>query len=117
ISSEFAPSMVHTLMLVSPSLQTSINAILISINQCTWNDGVFDEGLNGLLLHIGHESDHHLTTTLHHPEDRWSFLLYGAPTTGTFESASTSLSAFLLHHLRLPLIAGNHIGLVAFHFV
>ena len=45
ISSELAPSMVDTLMLVSPDMQVSINAILVCIHMCTWNDGVFDEGL------------------------------------------------------------------------
>ena len=45
ITGEFASSMVHTLMAVSPGLQTSINAVLIRINQCTGNDGVFNKGL------------------------------------------------------------------------
>ena len=31
ISSEFASSMVHTLMAISPGLQTSINAVLIGL--------------------------------------------------------------------------------------
>src|SRR5262249_44698170 len=61
ISSELTPPMVHMLMLVSPSLQTSINAILVRINTCPWNDGVFDEGLDGLLPHIGQQLDHYLT--------------------------------------------------------
>ena len=117
ISSELATSMVDTLMLVAPRLQTSINALFIRINKCTWNDGVFDEGLNSLLLHIGKEMDHHLTTTLHHLKDGWSFLLSSAPTTGTFESASTALSALALHHLRLAFMTRNHIGFVALHFV
>src|SRR5215510_15004883 len=95
----------------------SINAVLICINKRPWNDGVFDEGLDGLLLHIDHEMDHHLTTTLHHPKDGWSFLLSCAPTTGTFESASTSLSAFLFYHLRPTLMAGTHVGFVALHLV
>src|ERR1700757_4142525 len=71
ISSELAPSMVHTLMVVAPSLQTGINAVLVRIHTCPWNDSVFDEGLNRLLLHIGHQIDHHLTAPLNHPKDRW----------------------------------------------
>ena len=117
ISSEFAPSMVDTLMLVAPRLQTSINTIFIRINKCTWNDGVFDEGLNSLLLHIGKEMDHHLTTTLHHLKDGWSFLLSSAPTTGTFESTSTSFASLELHHLQLAFMAGNPRGFVVLHLV
>src|SRR5262249_15332917 len=75
ISSELASSVVDTLMVVAPGLQTGINAVLIRINKRTWNDSVFDEGLNGLLLHIGKELDDHLPTTLHHPKDGWSFFL------------------------------------------
>src|SRR5712692_2366184 len=69
ISSELAPAMVDTLMLVSPDMQAGINAILVCINTCTWNDGVFDEGLDGLLLYIGQQIDHDLTTALNHPQD------------------------------------------------
>ena len=44
-------------------------------------DGVFDERLDRLLLHIGQQIDHHLPTALHHPKDGRSFLLQGATAT------------------------------------
>jgi len=47
-----------SLMLVSPDRQASINAILICIHTCPWNDGVFDERRGGLLLDIGHQINH-----------------------------------------------------------
>src|SRR5919109_3679318 len=90
IAGELSPSMIHTLMAVSPALQTGINAILVGINQCAWNDGVFDEGLNGLLLHIGQQMDHHLPTALHHAKDGRSFLLQCPTTSFAFESALPS---------------------------
>jgi len=93
ISCELTPSMVDMLMTVAPGLQTGINAILISINTCPWNDSVFDEGLDGLLLHIGQQLDHHLTAALYHAKDGWPFLLQCATTTWAFESASTSFSS------------------------
>src|SRR5262249_55056127 len=96
IAGELPPAMIHTLMAVSPALQTGINAVLVGIHQCAWNDGVFDEGLNGLLLHIRQEIDHDLTTALHHPKDRRSFFLSGTTATFALESASTTLSAFAL---------------------
>jgi len=37
------------------------------LNKCPWNDGVFDQGLDSLLFHIGQQIDHHLTTALYHP--------------------------------------------------
>src|SRR5215510_6112857 len=109
ISSELAPSMVDTLMLVSPDIQARIDAVFVCINKRTWHDGVLDQGLDGLLLDIGQQIDDHLTTALHLPRDRGSFLLYGASTTGTFESASTALSVLALHHRQLAFMTRNHI--------
>src|SRR6266853_714838 len=74
ISSELAAAVVHTLMTVSPGLQTSINVVLICINKCAWINGIFDQRLDGLLLHVREQIDHDLTATLNHAKDRWSFL-------------------------------------------
>ena len=59
----------------------------------------------------------HLPATLYHAQDRWPFLLQGAPTTGALEVASPSLSPLVLHHLRLPFMASKHIGFIALDFV
>ena len=99
ITGEFASSMVHTLMAVSPALQTRINAVLIRLHQCTGHDGVFDEGLDGLLLHIGQQLAHDLTTALYHPKNGWPLFLQGPAASFAFEPTSTSLSALALHHL------------------
>jgi len=50
IAGELALAMVDTPMVVSPAMQASINALLVCIHTCTWNDGVFDKGFDGLLL-------------------------------------------------------------------
>src|SRR5262249_57118042 len=76
-----------------------------------------DERLDRLLLHIGREIDHHLTTTLDHAKDGRPFLLQCAPTRFALEATSTPLSVLLPHHFRLALVAGNHVGFVAFNFV
>jgi hypothetical protein len=41
VASEFASSVVDTLMVVAPGLQTGINAVLVRINKCACNEGVF----------------------------------------------------------------------------
>src|SRR5215468_7140782 len=81
ISCELTPSMVDMLMTVAPGLQTGINAVLISINKCAWINRVFDQRLDGLLLHVREQIDHDLTATLHHPKDWGSFLLHRAAST------------------------------------
>src|SRR5216683_6787318 len=44
------------------------------------------------LLHIGHQMDHHLAATLHHPKDMRSLFLQCASATFAFESASTAFT-------------------------
>src|SRR5215813_13668122 len=96
ISSELASSVVHTLMTVSPGLQTSINAVLICIHKGAWINGVFDHRLDGLLLYVREQMDHDLTATLYHPKDWGSFLLHRASPTFPFASASTAFALSLL---------------------
>src|SRR5713101_5428815 len=61
ISGVLSSSMVDTLMVVSAGTQTCINAVFIRIHKRTRHNSLFDEWLNGLLLHIGHHIDDHLT--------------------------------------------------------
>src|SRR5262249_11468976 len=117
IAGKLASPMVDTLMAVAPATQASINAVLVRIHTCPWHDGGFDQGLDGLLLHIRQEIDHYLTTPLHHPKDGRAFLLQCTSTRFALESASTSCSLFALDHLWLAFVASNHIGFVALHLI
>src|SRR5918911_2297783 len=69
ISSVLASSVVDALMVVPPDTQTCINAVFICIHTCTRSNGLFDERLDGLLLHIGDHVDDDLTSPLNHPKD------------------------------------------------
>src|SRR5499427_10266375 len=117
IAGKLASPVVDTLMAVTPGLQTGIHAVLICIHTGPWHDGVFDQGLDGLLLHVGQEIDDHLTATLQHPKDGRPFLLQGPSASFAFEPTSTSWSALALHHLWLAFMTRNHLGFVALHFV
>src|SRR5919205_1546865 len=117
IARELASSVVDTLMVVAPGLQTGINTILISINQCAWINRVFDQRLDGLLLHVREQLDHDLTATFNHPKDGRSFLLQGASPSFAFPSAATTVSALALDHLWLAFMARNHLGFVALDLV
>jgi hypothetical protein len=113
IARELTPSMVDMLMTVAPGLQTGINAVLISIHKGAWINDVFDQRLDGLLLHVREQIDHDLTATLNHAKDRRSFLLHRASAGFAFASTSTAFSALALHDLGLSLMARHHIGFVA----
>src|SRR5262245_16951215 len=116
IAGKLAPSMVDTLMAVAPGLHTGINAVLVCIHTCPWHDGVFDQGLDGLLLHAGQEIDDHLPPALQHPKDRWSFLLQGPTPRFALQSTATSRAALVLHHIRMAFMAGNHLRFIALDF-
>src|SRR5215470_10636195 len=115
ISSELTPPMVDMLMIVPPGLHTGINTVFICVYTSPWNNSIFDQGLDRLLLHIGQEIDDHLPTALHHPKDRGPFLLQGATATFALQSASAPFSTLVLHHLWLSLMASNHIGFVTLY--
>jgi hypothetical protein len=90
---------------------------IVRIHTRACHDGVFDEGLNGLLLHISKQIDHPLPTALHPPKDERSFFLYGTTATFAWESASTTFAALALDHLWLSFMASNHIGCIALHLI
>src|SRR6267378_1013808 len=75
IAGVLAPAMVDALMPIAPRLKTGINAVLICVYQGACLNGVFHEGLDRLLLHIGQQMDHDLPPTLDYPKDRRFFFL------------------------------------------
>src|SRR5262245_19642239 len=101
IAGELTPSMVDMLMTVAPGLQTGIHAVLIRIHKCARINGVFDQRLDGLLLHVREQSDHDLTATLDHAKDRGSFLLPRASAGFAFTSTATASPSLALHDLGL----------------
>src|SRR5262245_56025710 len=94
--------MVHTLMIVSPGLQTGIHAVFVRIHTCACNYGLFDEGLDDLVLHIGYQLDHDLTAALHQPKDGRSCRLHGATATLALESALTALASLAFYARQKP---------------
>src|SRR5205823_14142303 len=66
-----------TRMAVAPGLPTGIHAVRVRRHTWPWHDGVFAQGLAGLVLHMHHAIPHHLTATLQHPQDGRSCLCSG----------------------------------------
>jgi hypothetical protein len=114
---QLASPVVATLMAVTPRLQTGINAVRIGRHPCPWHAGVFDDGLDGLVLPVGQAIDDHLTATLQPPKDGRSCLRQGATTRCAWEPASTSLALLALAHLWVAFLARSPIGCVALHLV
>jgi hypothetical protein len=122
---QHASPMVDTLRALAPATQADLHAVRIRLHPCPGNKGGFDQGLDGLGLPMRPELDDHLTATLPHPRDGWSFLLQGASTTWPLESASPAFASLVLHQRRLTCMARHHMtcmarhhrGLVAFDLV
>jgi hypothetical protein len=117
ISGVLASSMVHTLMVISPRTQASINAVFVCLHKCTWSNGFFDEWLDGFLLHVRKHVDDDLTTPLYHAKDWWPLSVQCATATLAFESVATPCSPLVLYHFRLSFMACNPIRFVALHLV
>jgi hypothetical protein len=117
IASALAPSMVDTLMLVAPDMQARITALLVCRNKCPWNDGVFDQGRDRLLLHLGPPVADSLTPSLPHAKAGWALFVQCATAPGAFTAVSTSFASLRLSDCRLPCMACNDRRFGALHLV
>jgi hypothetical protein len=80
IARVFAFAVADRLVTIAPIRQFGVDVLFVGHHLRTWNNGLGDEGLNRLLLHIGQHLDHDLPATLEHPEDgRLLFLKRAAP--------------------------------------
>ena len=105
--------LIATLMVISPSPQAGIHAVVIRVHTRIGNEGVCEDGLARLRLHLGPQIAHSLPPPLNPPQARGPLVCPGATTTFAFASASTSFSPLTSHYLRLAFLAGNHLGVVA----
>src|SRR5215831_14237832 len=63
------------------AILSSLSCFYLSYKLLEIERRVFDQRLDGLLLHVREQIDHDLTATLHHPKDWGSFLLHRAAST------------------------------------
>src|SRR5882762_10124187 len=117
IAGVLAPAMVDALMPIAPRLKMGIHAGRICVYQGACLNGVFHEGLDRFLLHIGQQMDHDLPPTLEHPKDRRFFFLHRAAAGCAFAATTTAFSSLALDDLWLSSMAGHHIGFIALDLV
>ena len=87
ILSIFATAVTDTCMRIAPLFQAAINVVvLIRVNTGTWCNGRLDQWFDRSLLDVFQHPNHHLSTTLDHPEDRW--LLRGERAASAFLESS-----------------------------
>jgi len=85
IACVFAMGMADGLVAVAPVFQTSIDVVLVGMDQGALGDGFLDDGLDRRLLDIGQHLEDNLPTALDQAQDRWFLLLQGAATRGAFQ--------------------------------
>jgi hypothetical protein len=115
VTSILTSRVIDGLMSVSPPLQAVIDAVLVSVDEAALGDETLDEGLDGLLLHVGKHLDDYLAVALQHSQNRGLLLLKRAPSAAPFEPASSSLTLLLSDRLSLSLMTRNDIHLVALY--
>ncbi len=89
VTGVFSTAVTHALVHIPPLWQGRINHILVRIDHRAGFDRGLDERSDGLLLHVLQHDDSDRAAALDHPEDRWLFLLEGAPTGCTLEPPTT----------------------------
>ena len=62
--------MADGLVLVAPSFQASVDAVLIGVDEGMFRDCGFDDRLDRGLLHVGQHVQNHLASTLDQAKDR-----------------------------------------------
>jgi hypothetical protein len=92
---ELACSMAHRLVTVAPFARPAVAVVFIGIDQSAFRDHPVDQGADRRLLDVLQHPDHHLATSLQHPEDRRLLLGHGAPTTFAFQPSPPGEAAFL----------------------
>src|SRR3954463_3658330 len=85
IAGVFALGMADGLVSVAPVFQTSIDVVLVGMDQGALGDGLLDDGLDCRLLDIGQHLEDDLPTALDQAQDRWFLLLQGAAIRGAFQ--------------------------------
>src|SRR4030095_2158852 len=103
IPSIFATAVTDAGMRIAPRFQAAINVVLIRVNTGTWRNGRLDQGFDRPLLDVFQHPNHHLSSTLDHPEDRWLLRGECAASTFPFESSASAAPPFFFTSSGFPL--------------
>src|SRR3954464_1987587 len=87
IAGVFALGMADGFVSVAPVFQTSIDVVLVGMDQGALGDGLLDDGVDRRLLDIGQHVENNLPAALDHTKDRRFLLLQSAATRGAFQPA------------------------------
>src|SRR3954462_822690 len=112
VAGVFASTMTDGLVAVAETRKPGVDAILVSIGDRAFGDGLLDDRMDGRLLDIGQHSDHHLAAALDHAEDRRLFLLQGAEPAAALQSVAPAYASLGPHRLGIALVPGDDVELV-----
>jgi len=74
VAGVFAAPMADRLVLVAPSRQAGVNAVLVGVDESALGHGRLDDRLDRGLLHVGQHVQDHLAAALDQAKDRWFVL-------------------------------------------
>lgn len=108
----FAPAMTHSMVVETSFRQPVVNVVFVGVHSGSGRDELRDQRLDRHLLDVLQHPDHDRPAALDHPEDRRFFAFQGP---ALLSGAAAGLSAPFFHRLRMPLMPGHPVDLVAFH--
>lgn len=103
IPSIFTTTVTDIFMLVAPRSQTAIDVVFIGLHASTRSDRGLDQRFDRDLLNMCQHPNHHVSTTLDHPEDRWLLGFECAPSALALEPSAPSAPPFFATSSGFPL--------------
>ena len=115
ISGLLSNTVMHACVLIAPGTESSIDRVVVRLDQRSRNDGVLDQRFDGRLLDVFKPMDDDQTPTLNHPEERGLLFRAGASATCPSQTIPTTFSSLRLHGDRLAFVACHQVDLVALY--
>src|SRR5215475_4624808 len=103
IPSIFTTTVTDAFRLVAPRSQAVIDVVCIGIHASTRNNHGLDQRFDRALLNILQHPNHHVATTLDHPEDRRLLRCERAPSALALEPSAPSAPPFVATASGFPL--------------
>jgi len=116
ITGIFPRCVIDRIVTKAPLFQTRVDVVLISENQTSQLNGLFENGLDRFLLHIDQHVEDHLATALDHAQNRRFLSLQGPAPALTFEPSAASGPTQFRHDFRMAFVSSHNVNFIAFNF-
>jgi len=105
-------SVIDCFVVIAPLDQTTVDVVLIGVDESSRTNGLLNQRFDGQLLHIFQHLNDDLSTPLEHAQDRRFFLGQGSSASFAFEPTSTAGASLTDDDLRMTFVTSNQVDLI-----